>query len=216
MKRILKFAKIDIFRVKRYMWMILFPLIAVFWGVSEPESGPVFSMMYCLFAGIILSSMPISAQGEHEKGLLGMLPARPGEAVYGHYLFGGVVLFIGMLLGFVSIVIASLIQPKIILAEFLGKDFISIFILLFGGALVMNGLQLLILLLFRTSSMQVMQLIRLAPGFLFFFGSSFLWDGNAPQLLMTLLRSGGVILLICVLLYILLAWIAAKLVVRRG
>ena len=144
--RVLKFAKIDILLCKSYMWILLFPVLVLAIVILEPDMNSLYGTIYCLFGGLVLSSLPFTLHDPRQTGgFTRLLPARQGDNIKGHFLFS----FLFLLL--------FLISP-------------ALYMVLFSFTLLFAALQNLLFCILHTNSQQAQQLIRMAPPFLFFFG----------------------------------------------
>ena len=210
MTRVLKFMKVDLRRIRRFLWIALFPVIAVVVMATDGEVSPMFGLVYCLFCAIFVSGMPYNIEKPEEMGFLQMLPARPGEQIYGHYLFG----FLAVLAAVVVGLLCGLGVSAVFSRSLSGVD-PNLCLALIGGALLLVGLEYLLLTVFRFNSMQAMQLLRTVPPLVFFFviarlSKSFSFEIELPRL------NGAVILIVCAAGYALLAAISGRVAGARG
>lgn len=162
--QIVKYMKIDVIRSKKLSWALLFPVLAVFILVRDEDTSSLFAYLYCLFAGIILASFPFSNECAAESGFLRMLPGKEGDCIRGHFLYSLLALLLCGVLAIAAIAVAHIIHPAVTF------DHIFMYPLMIGIALIFAGLEDTLLCLFHFDNQQALQLIRIAPGFLFFFG----------------------------------------------
>lgn len=205
--RLFKFVKVDFIRCKNYWFFLLFPLLALMLMLKDADSNALFGCMYCLFGGIILSSTPFSLCSQANSGFLKMLPAQEGDEIRGHFLFSFCVLMIFLTFGLITIQAAHIYHPAFSILQ--GNQII----LIFSVSLLFTAIQNLVLCVFRTNSVQAMQLLRMVPAFLFFFGSTLLAD-SFPELFRSFvgwfqLRNVCILLLLSILLYCIVAQISA-------
>lgn len=216
--RVIKFAKIDFLKTKSFSWALLFPIVAVLLLVYSEDGLSIVAYGYCLFAGIIFSAMPFSCENQMESGFLEMLPCKPGDAIRGHFSYCFFILCIAAVCGIGSIFVGSLLNPEIKLLEIVGMPAGGIYRSTFTLALLIAGIQNVILSLFRYDNVHVMQLLRMAPGFLFFFGmNALMGEEDFVKVLAKLLtaRNSWVVLLVGILVYCLMAQIGAVLAARK-
>ena len=62
MTRIFNFAKIDFLRIRNFKWIALFPLLVVVIFLTQPDTSPLYILCYCIFAGIIFSTLPCAME----------------------------------------------------------------------------------------------------------------------------------------------------------
>ena len=174
---ILKYAKIDLLRLRQMtLMLLLFPVLAVFINVRSPGDSFVFSFSYCTFMGIVIASIPFQRETSQEAGFLSMLPSRKGDDVRGHFLFGFLSVCVGFATACVALGISVLISPAVRRSVAENGPDVRPILLLFAAALLLTGIQNLMLSFFRFNSSRGMAILRLAPAFLFFFGAGYLSD----------------------------------------
>jgi len=215
----LKFLKIDLIRVKRFWYMLLicFAVLALL-GKRNGMPG-LFGLGYCLFIGIIMSTFPANLESGNERGFLQMLPAKPGEDIKGHFLFAAVCTLVFTVIAFVLIAAARAINPSLPLFNIEGVSISGLYPVLIGLALVFSGIELLLLTVFRYKSVQMQQLLRLIPAFVFFFGANLISDRTQemriPDLSFGMKPLYIAILTGCIIVFIALAEISARISTRR-
>jgi len=214
--RMLKFARVDYMKCRRFGFiLILFPALSAIMMIVEPDSPVLFSITYCLFAGIILSSFPFNMESREERGFVQMLPARPGELVWGHYAFGLLVLLATFLLGIASLMIARIFVPSIRLFSMDGEDLRPLYPAVLGIAVVFVGLQNLLFTVLRFENAHLAQIFRIVPAFVFFFGMSngYKESMSFPDLLNGLPGVG--ILAVCFAVFLLLGCVSSFISIRK-
>lgn len=218
--RVLKFTKIDAIKVWRFLYILLFPVIAVFANAREPDGSAVFGVIYCLFVGIVLAAMPFRLESPEESGFLQLLPAKPGEQVLGHFLFGLLNNLAGFALGLLCTFIAHAINPAARLFTLEGMPVTGLYPVLLGVALVFTGAEALLMTTFRFHNLHADQLLRILPAFVFLFGmNSLATNGDAPgrDALLFLSGAGGYAALgVCLAIFLALALLAAGISRKRG
>ena len=214
--RVLKFAYVDYVKTSRYNYLLLmFPLIALAMLLASESASAPFGVAYCLFAGIVLAAFPYNMTSESERGFLQMLPAKPGEAVLGHYLFGLLMILAAFLSGVAAILIARLISPDMGLLRIGERDISGAYPALLGASLLFAGVQDLLLTALRLENAHLAHLLRIVPAFVFFFGVNAGIDSVKEMPDLTI-GPGLAVLGICLALYVLLAVISRAVSVRRG
>lgn len=220
MTRIFKFAKIDFLRIRSFKWIALFPLLAIVIFLAQPDTSPLYILCYCLFAGIIFSTVPSSMESATEVGFLQMLPTLPGEQQKGHFLFGMHFTLLAFLAGIVSILICHLLRPSVQMFSADGWNLFDLYLIILGVSLVFVGIQTFVLSILRFKSAQAMAILRMIPAFIFLFGISGLFgeDGITTEgSILLLTRINGImVLVICLVLYLILAELAAIIATRKS
>lgn len=216
--RILKFARIALIRARRYRFVIFFPIIAVFMILGNQSNSVMFSVAYCLFAGIILASIPFSTEKREEAGFLQMLPAKPGELILGIFTFGFFCILAGAVLGMISVLAAHLIRPSMDILRLMPSPASMAEVI--GLALVFTGFQGAMLTLFRFDGGSMVQLLRLLPAFAFFFGMSYIGDTQNETIIgvvkVLAQISGWVYFLIGIAIYAVIAIVSSRLAERAN
>lgn len=220
MTRIVKFAKIDFLRIKKYWWIILFPLLSIAVYLAEPERAPLFVLSYCLFAAIIFTTIPLSVETPSEIGFLRMLPSRPGERQKGHFLFSFLFDTVAFGVGFISMLVCRLVNPTVEIFTFNGINLHWVYLMLFGLSLIIIGIQNMGFCIFHAKNAQVMAIFRMVPGFIFLFGTSALYDSDSSFLqdaVVNIFRMNGIVfLIICILIFLALGQITAVVSERKS
>ena len=164
--RVLKFAKIDILLCKSYMWILLFPVLVLAIVILEPDMNSLYGTIYCLFGGLVLSSLPFTLHDPRQTGgFTRLLPARQGDDVEGYFLFSFLFLLLFLILSLPAAGLGGLFKGET--AALLSP---ALYMVLFSFTLLFAALQNLLFCILHTNSQQAQQLIRMAPPFLFFFG----------------------------------------------
>lgn len=172
--RMINYAKIDAIVARSLLFFpVFFSVIAFFLLLKDPDTNSLFAVTYCLFAGIILAATPRTLNCRTDSGFLKMLPSKRGDQVKGHFLFSFCCLVISMLLALIILYAARAIRPTLQIAP------LYVYLLLLGGALVCCGIELTAYSFFPNSEAQVNNIMRILPGFLFFFGIV-LFSDNLP------------------------------------
>lgn len=163
-KRILQFTEIDtkitIIQVKT---LVVFTAIAIILSIGMKQ--PTWAVIYMGFGSLILSTTPFAYDSKIENGFLALLPAKNSERIGGRYLY-----FLGMVvLGFTVGILAMLIN--VLMGIEVTKMDGIVTILAFGGIILFGSLQMLVFYQFgKHVGQQLIGIIRLVPGLLFFVG----------------------------------------------
>ena len=219
MTRIFNFAKIDFLRIRNFKWIALFPLLVIVIFLTQPDTSPLYILCYCIFAGIIFSTLPCSMESATEVGFLQMLPTLPGEQQKGHFLFGFLFTLLAFLSGLASILVCHLLRPSFQMFSAGEWNLLDLYLIILGVSLVFVGIQTFVLSILRFKSAQAMAILRMVPAFIFLFGMSGLFgeDGvTTDGSIQMLSRINGImILVICLVIYLILAQAAAIIVTRK-
>ena len=222
--RILKYTMVDFFKIKRKIWImaVLVMICALCLG-SSSSSALVTSLIYCLFAGIIVGGMPYYYEKAEEMGLFFLLPGKTEEQIYGHFFFGFLSVLGGLLIGLLCWGIGSIFHLSHGFFEIAGLSGISeafkLSLLLFGAGLFCVAIQDLLCTIFRFESVQVMNVLRILPGFVFFFGlSTFAASEGSEKLIRIvhfLFSHSGVVFLAFLFFFCLIAYISSQIAKSR-
>lgn len=220
MTRVLKFAKIDLLKVWRFFYVLLLPVVAVLIEAKKLQVSALFSVSYCLFTSIVLAAMPFRLERAEESGFLQLLPARPGEQVLGHFLFGFMVNLAGFALGLLCAMLARAVNPSVALFSAEGTPITGFYPVLLGVSLVFTGVEALLMTALRFRSMHAAQLMRVLPAFVFLFGLDRLAIDSTTEFavaLRALSGPGGLAALgACLLAFAALAIISSRISAARG
>lgn len=216
--RILKFLHTDFLKVRHSIWALALALISAILLIRNPEYPALFAVAYGVFVSMVFASFPYNAEQEAERGFLQMLPAKPGEQIWGHYLFGLLTVVSGLLLGLFSVLIARAVVPAV--SWLTREELLGFCPILLGLSLLMVGLEDLLLTVFRFDNLRVTQLFRIVPAFIFFFFASSITDSLPDaadgSFLLNLGNQGLCILALCALLFWLTGYISARISAARG
>ena len=168
--RIIKFAKLDILKLKRNWILLLFPFVSLAFLHSNQLMGvPVGVVAYAAFAGIVAATTPFEVDRREESGFIRNLPSKPGEGTLGRFFFGFLMMVWMLGVEMVTFAVASFFIKDVV---FFSPLAFKIYACIFGAALVFSGLQTCVFALLRLKNMQAQSIIRLVVPFLFFFGAS--------------------------------------------
>lgn len=166
----LKFMKID-YRITKTQnkLFLLFVAVAIFAAVKSEK--PLWAIGYLCFGSILLSTTPFTIQTSSNSGFINLLPASTLSRVMGRFLFSTSMALVGLVFGELVVVICYVINQT-------GIDYIIPFsMIVFAISVMVIAVQNLILYYAgNIKSQQIMAILRMIPGFLFFFGGSYLLD----------------------------------------
>lgn len=168
--RAIHFLQIDWTMTKRQN-RILWLLIIIALLLSVMQGNPYWGPLYMVFGSMILSTIPFCIRQKSSNGFLLMLPATKTDRVVGRFGYGLVLLAVSLLLGSVDVLIVSVMRHMDI------SYMLPFYAGLTAAGLIMLSLQYTILYIVgELKSQQAMGIIRMIPGFLLFFGGSWIVD----------------------------------------
>lgn len=169
--KIINMLKIDLRRTRPQLMLFLL-FIAIGGLLSFTTGDGSFGIVYLCFVAVILSTMPFPVQEKANVGFLNMLPATTRQRVMGRYLYGILLLMVGLVCGIVILIVAKVAQHNqtpyqmLIVCAMLGFSFFTI------------GVQYTLLYaLGNVRSKQVLSFVRMIPGFILFFGAMGIVNG---------------------------------------
>lgn len=162
-----KFMKLDLGKImQQYKLLILFAIIAVVITMTGDMGN--WSVLYMAFAGLIMSTMPIFQDRTVERGFYNLLPARDGCRARGRFLAGTLFIILCCLLGTILDIVTAMIRGANTEAV------LPTLLMVIAVSVIMNSLQFLILMSVKVKSVQLLNLIRMIPGFIMFFSSFYI------------------------------------------
>lgn len=165
--RAVHFMKIDWMMTKtqtRVLW--LFAVIALL--LSFMQGSLYWAPLYMMFGGLMMATTPFCIRQQSNNGFLLLLPATEQERVAGRFLYGIVILMISLVCGGIDMFLVVVV--KHIQVPYTVPFYIGIVVV----GLILIALQDTILYIVgELKSQQMMGVIRMIPGFLFFFGGIF-------------------------------------------
>lgn len=166
----IKFMKMDFMTMRTQTKLIgaLAIVVCILTNKVLNESMGTWGIMYMIFMGIVLASMPFTVDMTILDGFVRLLPAKASSRVYGRYLFGVIFLILCSVVG-VCLSLPVLIKQQISMGYVL-----SITAAYLGAGCFTNSLQYVFSYFFNIKNPQMLSIIRLIPGFAFFFGGSIL------------------------------------------
>ena len=212
--RIIKFAKLDLLKLKRNWILLLFPLISLAFISSNQILGvPVGAMAYAAFAGIAAATIPFEADRNSESGFIRNLPSKPGERTMGRFFFG--FLMMVWMIG-VEMIVFAFASPFMKGNEFFSPIAFRIYACIFGVAMVFSGIQTIVYAICRVKNLQLQSIIRLAVPSLFFFGASAFMtktDLNSMKYAIEMFFDHGGALIVCatgILIHFIMGFVSSK------
>lgn len=181
-----KFMKMDFMKMKTQVKLMALVVVVViaFGGKMMGETMGVWSNMYMIFMGIILCAVPFSIDMMAADGFIKLLPAQAKQRVFGRYMFAAVFLTACAVLG-------GLVSfPYLLKGQTTVGYILTHGIIFLSVGLCINSLQYMFSYFFEIKNQQWLSIIRLIPGFIFFFGGSILFDAIGDVQGLTMNRIG--------------------------
>ena len=161
-----KFMKTDfLFYKYQKVLMIVFPVFVVFMSIySKVSQGMIFTISYLCFGVLIVSTAPYCLENRNMSSFIQMLPGSDRERVVGRYMCFGAMLLAAVAYG-VGVVLATGWIKGFHVTYF--DMYFSVLAVAFS--FIVGSLQFLILYIAgRGKSNQLLNIIRMLPGFVFF------------------------------------------------
>ncbi len=159
--RIFQWCKLDAAVSRSVLkFMLLFAFICAVIAVFTPDIQAAWPLLYMIFGGMMTVSTPFTAQPYFVE----MLPTKIYERVFGRFLFGTGMIVLFAAAGF-AMQTAYIASGDLAVVPALTQT--AFFV---GIALFLTAVQYLLLYLFQIKNVQIIYLIRMIPGFAFFFG----------------------------------------------
>lgn len=170
MKSAVKYLKVDWIRSRsQFKLMVFFLFFSVMFMINSPAS--IVGSCYLFFVALILGVYPFTIEQTSESGFINMLPGRSRDRVAGRFLYGGVLYAFSFVLGSVLIMIRNVREDKGVL------EGIFLLVAAAGISLFLGAIQnILMYVIGKGKSQQLMGLIRMVPAFIMFFGATVLLD----------------------------------------
>ena len=168
--RAFKFMMADLLKSRlQVVFLVLFGVLAYVFMVRSVS--PLNGLFYLSFGAVMMGIQPFMQEQSAEVGFLYMLPGRKTTRVAGRYLYG-------LMLQLMSIVLALADMAIYVLCFGRGVNGLGEGLAIcFSTGLIFCSLQyILFYVLGRMKSQQMASIIMMIPGFLMFFGFSFLFE----------------------------------------
>lgn len=168
--RAVKFMVVDILKCKvQLLFMAAFAPLAFLFMMRS--ISPLNGVFYMSFAAVIVGIQPFMQEQSAEVGFLYMLPGTKRDRVAGRYLFGMLLQAVAAVLSVIAVTVYGAIKGTSVTGMAQGMG------LCFCIGLIFCALQyILFYALGRIKSQQMAAIIMMLPGFLMFFGISFLLE----------------------------------------
>lgn len=215
-----KYLKVDILKARKMWYMLLLPLLIFVFLAGKNATSGLFGLAYCLFISIVVSTYPANSEIKGERGFLQMLPAKPGADIKGHFLFAAAITFAYAALAVVIIAVSKRINPGLQVFEIGGVNVGGLYLAVIGVALLFSAVEVTILSVFRYKSVQVQQLMRIVPAFIFFFAMSRISDlaeeVRLPNLSFEFGTGSILVFLCCIVIFTVLMEVSARVSARQN
>lgn len=225
--RALHFLKIDLCLTKmQNRTMGIFIVLAILLSIGSESL--YFGPLYMIFGSIVLSTTPFFTCQQSNNGFLLLLPATEKDRVMGRFGYGITLNFISLLIGIIITLIVSITKNADI--SYVAPFYIGITAV---GFIMLSLQYTLLYLIGEVKSQQLMGIIRILPGFIFFFGNFLLidfvkeynpqdqtnglisWIGNCLLWLCNHLLESALIALLIVMIFFITGIFISVLVVKK-
>lgn len=165
----IKMMLVDIRRSKFQILLIGIIVVIFIYMMSEKVDSLFWGILYMNFIAVILAAQPFQLELRQEAGFLYLLPVTRAERITGRYLYGACLL--------IMIAIMTLILGMLHLFPLQGGMqglFVRLGICSTMSLIVISVQYLIFYAIGRLKSLQLAGIIMMAPGFIMFFGISYL------------------------------------------
>ncbi len=162
-----KFMKTDfLFYKYQKVVMIAFPVFVVFMSIySKASQDMIFTISYLCFGVLIVSTTPYCLENRNMSSFIQMLPGSDRERVVGRYMCLGTILLAAVAYGIGVVMAVGWIKGFHV--TYFDMYFSVVAVAL---SLIVGSVQFLILYIAgRGKNTQWMNILRMLPGFIFFF-----------------------------------------------
>lgn len=169
----IKFMKMDFLKMKTQIKLIVLTVAVVL--LFTGKMGSLWGAMYMIFMGLIFCSVPFSIDSMSGESFMKLLPAKAQHRVYGRFCFS--VAFLGIC----SVLISLTYIKGILGGEITASYIFPKIIMILSVGLCMNAIQYVFSYFFEIKNQQLLSIMRMVPGFVFFFAGSYLIDTIAAM-----------------------------------
>lgn len=169
----IKFMKTDFMKMKTQMVLIVLTVSVVL--LFGGKMGTLWGAMYMVFMGLIFCSVPFGIDMANGESFMKLLPAKPQQRVYGRFCFA--VVFLALC----TLGISSTYMPGFLNGTIKADNVLPKVIMILSAGLCMNAIQYVCSYFFEIRNQQWLSIIRMLPGFIFFFAGSYLIDRMAEM-----------------------------------
>lgn len=196
----IKFIYVEILKSKAQLILLFVLTIVEFWMMRK---NAITGYFYMGFAAVIVAAQPFLQEQTSEVGFINMLPVTKRNRVMGRYLYGAVVQLIAFLLSWITIGINYLLYHKIPVYA------LEATIGCFSIGLFFCALQYVIFYaLGKMKSQQMAGIVMIMPGFVMFFGISYIIDFlDKYTFVIEWIRNNRMLAIFCLLLVGFIIWL---------
>lgn len=173
-------------------FLLIFLAITAGVGLLKTDVPGGWLSLYMIFGGMVVISTPFTAQ----TNFVDILPTKTYERVFGRFLFGALLITVAALGGFAvqmaetgirggagqtATAIGAAGQTAMGIGA-AAKSALALTCLFTGIAFFIMALEYLVFYCFTIRNVQIMSLLRIVPGFVFFFGFTSLMENLQKEL----------------------------------
>ncbi|MCM1246117.1 MAG: ABC-2 transporter permease [Roseburia sp.] len=164
-----KFLMVDMRLMKsQKLFLVVFPLFAIIIGASSEDL--LFTISYMCFGVMIVSTTPFFLENKNMSSFIQLLPGNDRDKVVGRYTGFLAMLFADVIIGVVACAVLDVFGYQIIQN---GNMYISAAVI--AVSVIVGSLQFIIFYATgREKSEQWLNILRIIPAFLFFFGTNYI------------------------------------------
>lgn len=169
----IKFMKTDFLKIKTQIVLILLTVFMILF--LEGKMGTLWGIMYMMFMGLIFCSVPFSVDMVSGEGFMKMLPAKPQHRVYGRFCFA--VIFLTAC----TLVVSLTYMYGFLSGTVKVGDVLPEIVSVLSAGLCINAIQYVFSYFLQIKNQQWLSIVRMIPGFVFFFVGCILIDNLASM-----------------------------------
>ncbi len=171
----LKISMIDMLKIRGQSFVLLIFLVLSYYFMVIDKA--LIAAIYMIFGGVIFSMQPFMLEQAAEAGFLNLLPFSLKERVRGRYTFG---LLLLLMLDVFLLVIAQIYGLNHVALPM--QWYVVLMIFTSAGLVIIALEYVLFFAIGKFKSQQVASIVMMIPGFILFFGGSYVVEYIGEQL----------------------------------
>ncbi|MBD5450724.1 MAG: hypothetical protein HDR28_11365 [Lachnospiraceae bacterium] len=174
--RALRFTKIDYIKTKQqvlYILVVLAVVLLLMLRNFRDGFSPLVIFCYAVFMGIVFCTAPFGMCQRKDAGFLLLLPATTRDRILGRFLYGLSYMVLAALIGSVAMFGYRGLRG---VSDTMGAEW-SLCLMIASAGIVIVAVEYMFLYLFgENQSQNILGVVRVLPGMLFYFGSMWLMN----------------------------------------